>query len=318
MSFRFKPIPTLFVSAISAILVVACANETEVRVPLSVESATQYAATASVVGADASTALDATLSIATQLVPGTTSKLPAGRPRGLASNLGCPGGGTATMTIAGASAQEESNGQFEANEAYQIAFIDCRAAGGAATLNGAVTLSVLDATRSATAVALSTTTLKAGLPRGVVSLIGSAELQRTVVTGGRGSQATTRVTASSLDITTGVHGGSGSFTLSRVDLTRQTSTTTGAPQSVSFGGTLALAGEVAGHSVDYNVATQPGATFDANGLPIQGRWVITLAHHVVKLAVADGNVTIDIDAGNGPAVGSSFSQPLLAFVADAS
>lgn len=317
MSFRFKPIPTLFIGPISAILVVACANETEVRVPLSIESATQYAATASVVGAEASTALDATLSVATQLVSGTISKLPAGRPRGLAANLGCSGGGTATLTIAGANALEESNGRFDADEVYQIAFIDCGAAGGGATLNGAVTLNVLNAARSATTVALSTTTLKAGLPRGVVSMIGNAELQRSVMTGGRGSQATTRVTASSLDITTGVHGANGSFTLSRVDLTRQASYAVGAPQSVSYGGTLALAGDVAGHSVDCIVATQPGATFDANGLPIQGRWVITLDHHVVKLAVADGNVTIDIDAGNDPAVGSSFSQPLLAFVADA-
>ncbi len=317
MSFRFRPVPTLSISAISAILAVACANETDVRVPLSIESATQYAATASVVGADASTALDAALWVTTQLVPRTTSKLPAGRPRGLASNLGCPSGGTATLTIAGATAQEESNGRFDAGEVYQIAFIDCRASGGGATLDGAVTLKVLDAAHSATTVALSTTTLKAGLPRGVVSLIGSAELQRTVVTGGRGSQATTRVTASSLDITTGAHGGSGSFTLSHVDLTRQASYTTGAAQSVSYGGALALAGEVAGHSVDCIVTTQPGATFDANGLPIQGRWVITLAHHVVELAVADGNVTIDVDGGKDPAVGSSFSQPLLAFVADA-
>ena len=318
MSFRFKPLPTLFISAGSAILVVACASDAEVRVPLSIESATQYAATSSVVGAEASTALDATLSVATQLVPGTTSKLPAGRPRGLASNLGCPGGGTATLAIAGANALEESNGRFDADEVYQIAFIDCRAAGGGATLNGAITLNVLNAEPGTTTVALSTTTLKAGLPRGVVSLIGSAELQRSVVTGGRVSQATTRLTAPSLDITTGAHGVSGSFTLSHVDLTREARYTTGAPQSVSYGGTLALAGDVGGHSVDCIVATQPGATFDADGVPIQGRWVITLAHHVVNLAVADGKATIDIDAGQDPAVGSSFSQPLLAFVADAS
>lgn len=320
MSFRFPPVPAIGVSALSAVMVVACGSVSEAPTPLSSQSAAYYSANGSVVGAQATSALDATLLTAIQLVPGTAKKLAAGRDPAVTTSSGrlnCAGGGTATMTIKGASAVEENNGRFDANEVYQLAFIDCRGAAGQAVLNGAVTMNVVSATRGATAVSLSTTTLRAASTRGVVSFIGSADLQRAVVNSGSGSKVTTRVLASGLDITADSNGGTGNFTLSNIDLTREAKYFGGVLLSTSYGGSHGLAGEFAGQAFDYNVATQDGATFDANGVPTQGTWLVTLRSQTVLVTVADGSMRVEIDEAKDGTIDRSFSMPLGLFGADA-
>ncbi len=320
MSFRFRPVSTLGISALSAVMVVACGSVAEEPTPLSSQSAAHHAANGSVVGAQASSALDATLLTAMQLVPGTARKLVAGRQTALTTSsgrLGCAGGGTATMTIKGANAVEENNGRFDANEVYQLAFIDCRGAAGQAALNGAVTMNVVSATRGATAVTLSTTTLRAASARGVVSFIGSADVQRAVVNSGQSSKATTRVTAAGLDITADSDGGTGNFTLSNVDLTREANYFAGALLSTSHGGSHGLAGEFAGQAFDYNVATQDGATFDAHGVPKHGTWVVTLRSQTVLVTVVNGSMRVEIDEAKDGTIDRSFSLPLGLFGADA-
>lgn len=311
MSIQFMAIPTLAISALSALFAVADGTGSEAPVPLSREAATQYSANASVVGVEASGALDATLLTVMQLVRGTVSALHTGRnPARKERAIQCAADGTATMTIAGASARKELNGQLDADETYHIAFIDCRGAGGLPVLNGAVTMNVLNATGGGIAVTFSTTTLKATTPRGAVSFIGNAGVQRTVTNTGKSSRVTTRLTATSLDVTTDFNRGTGNFTLSNVDLTRQASYTAGVVQPASYSGTHALAGA----SVDCTVAIQPGATFDANGAPIQGTWVITLPNQRFTTSVANGTVMIGIEGEDG-SIQRSFSLPLVAFAA---
>ena len=313
MSIQFMAIPTLTVSALSALFAVADGAGSQARVPLSRQTATQYSANASVVGVEASGALDATLLTVTQLVRGTVSPLHTGRNAVRKERaIPCAADGTATMTIAGASARKELNGQLDADETYQIAFIDCRGAGGLPVLNGAVTMNVLNTNDGGIAVTFSTTTLKATTPRGTVSFIGNAGVQRTVMNTGKRSRVTTRLTATSLDVATDFNHGAGNFMLSSVDLTRQASYTVGVLQSTSYSGTHALAAA----SVDYTVAIQPGATFDANGAPIQGSWVITLPNQRFTTSVANGTVMIGIEDEAG-SMQRSFSLPLVAFAAAA-
>lgn len=317
MASRFMPFPTLTVSALSVALMIACGGGgTSDPTPLSSPTATQHSANASAVGADASSALDATLLTATQLVPGTSSVQRAGRKQALATSspaLSCAGGGQATMTITGASALEELNGQLDAGEVYQVAFINCRGAGGQAMLNGAVTLTVQSVAPGSVAVTLMSNTLNVTLPRGVVSFIGSASVQRTLVVNGIGSNVTTHVSASSLAVTTHFNGRIGHFTLSDVDLTRQAVQVAGVLQSASYSGTHTLAGTSSGETFEYTVSTVGGATFNPNGVPTQGAWLVTLPHQLVRIDIANASVTISIDEGKNGSIERSFSIPLALF-----
>lgn len=317
MAVRFMPFPTLTLSALSVALMIACGGgETSAdATPLTNQAATQHSANASAVGADASSALDATLLTATQLVPGTASGLRAGRKQALAASAGlaCAGGGSATMTISGANALEELNGQLDAGEVYQIAFIDCRGATSQAVLNGGVTLSVVSAGAGTATVTLSTTTLTATLPRGVVSFIGGASVQRSVVASGATSNVSTHITSGGLAVTTHFNGRVGNFNLSGVDLTRQAVYAAGVLQSAVYSGTHTLSGTSAGEPFEYTMASAGGATFNGNGVPTQGAWVVTLPHQLVRIELANASVTISVDEGKDGSIERSFSIPLALF-----
>jgi hypothetical protein len=315
------PIPAMLISALCAASIIACGGESEPAVaPLSSQTATEYSANASVISADASSALDATLSTASQLVQGMAGSLNAGRKQALATSSGglsCAAGGQATMTVSGASPLQELNGRLDAGEVYQIAFVDCRGTAKQAVLNGNVTMTVVRAGGSSATVTLSTKTLNATLPRGMLSFIGSADVRRTVILSGAGSEVTTRVTASSLTITTDFNSRTGNFTLSDVDLTRQASYSDAGLQSTSYDGTHSLAGVSAGQSFEYTVATQGGATYNENGIPMQGAWVITLPHQVVTTSVAEGTATIAVGDGKEGNIDRSFSVSTVLLTAGA-
>jgi hypothetical protein len=321
MSIRFTPGPTMTLSAVSAALMIACAGTTETEaVPLSNQTATHYTAIASAVAADASGALDATLATATQLVTATAHAAKAGRRQALAlskQGLHCAGGGQAKMTISGANSAEEVNSRLDAGEVYQIAFVDCRSAAGSPALNGGVTMAVISAGDEVTAVNLSTTTLMASLPRGTLSLIGSAGVQRRVAVNGTGSEVTTRITASGLSVGTDVNGHSANFTLSDVDLTRQAAHAAGTLQSTRLSGTHSLSGTIGGEAFDFGVATQAAASFNALGAPTQGTWVLTLPREIVTIGVENATATIEIDEGKDGSVERSFAVPIALLTAGA-
>lgn len=321
MSIRVTPGPTMTLSAVSAALMIACAGTADHdALPLSSQTATQYSANASMIGADASSALDATLSTAMRLVTATSSASKAGRKQARATGkqgLNCAGGGQATMTISGADAAQELNGQLDAGEVYQIAFVDCRAGAGQTLLDGNVTMTVVGNGGAVVSVTVSTTTLIATLPRGKLWFIGSAAVQRSSVVNGSGSSVTTRVTAASLNISTDFNGRTGNFTLSDVDLTRQASLAAGVLVSASISGTHSLSGTIGGQTFDYAVATQGGAAFNSLGAPTQGTWVLTLAQQIVTIGVENATATIDIDEGKDGSVERSFAVPIALLTADA-
>jgi hypothetical protein len=320
MSIRVTPGSTMTISAVSAALMIACAGTAEHEaMPLTSHAATQYSANAGLIGADASSALDATLSTAMQLVTATSSASKAGRKQGRSAakqGLNCAGGGQATMTISGADAAQHLNGQLDAGEVYQIAFVDCRAGVGQALLDGNVTMTVLSSAGAAASVNVSTTTLIASVPHGKLSFIGSAGVQRSAVDG-NAADLSTRVTAASLNISTDFNGRTGNFTLSNVDLTRQVSHAAGAPPSTSYSGTHSLSGTIGGHTVEYAVATQGGVAFNAKGAPTQGTWLLTLPQQILTVGVENATATIEIDEGKDGSVDHSFAVPVDLLTADA-
>jgi hypothetical protein len=154
---------------------------------LSNAAAISYAANAGVVGADAASALDATLLTATDLVVASASESRAatGRKQALSTSTGalaCAGGGSAGLTITNAAEPAaELDGRLDAGEVYELAFSACRGAGSGVALSGALTMTVNSTSSNGATVTFATTTLSATLPRGVVSFSGSVTLQRTLV-----------------------------------------------------------------------------------------------------------------------------------------
>lgn len=315
-------------SLLSAALLAACGGggDSGSAEPLSNNDATSYAANASVVGSDATGALDTTLLTATQLVPGSVGAAGVvnGREQAQAVSTGaltCAGGGTATLSIDGPTPANWINGRLDADEVYQITYNQCRGAAGQAALNGDVTMTVLSASSnsagSATSVNFSTTNLTAVLPRGTASFNGNVAVQRTVTVVGNTSSVSTHVTSTSFVVTTNFNNRTSVFTLGNVDLTRQASFAGSVLQSTSHTGSHTLSAVLPNLRYSYSVATQGGTVFDANGLPTQGGWVITLPRRTVTITVAGSNATIAIDDGNNGSIDRSFTVPIAALAAGA-
>ena len=44
-------------------------------------------------------------------------------------------------------------------------------------------------------------------------------------------------------------------------------------------------------------ATQGAVSYDANGVPTQGAWTITLPHNIIGISVVPGTLTVTVDWG---------------------
>lgn len=318
----FTPGIPFTLSALSAALLIACGGggDSQDSDSLSNESATSYAANASVVGSDAAGALDAALqstsdlAIASGAASSTPSNAAAGRKQALSLNtgaLGCAGGGTATLSITNATTPlAELNGRLDAGEVYAASFSDCRRVPGGAALNGALTMTVNTTSANGATVTFTTTTLGVTLPRGTVSFNGSATVQRSTTTHNGGNEVSTRVTSASLAVTTQFSGRTGHFTLSELDLTRQAIYVGDVLQSTSYNGTHTLSAVLANLSYSYTVATQGGAEFGADGLPTQGGWRITFPRRWITITVGSAIATIAIDEGKDGSVERTFTVPV--------
>ena len=140
---------TLAVSALGAAALVACGGGGSSSAGLDDSTATAYAANATLINSDASTAADMAV-IATQAaVEGTASVSSAGG-RASAQSAGtsagttaspnaftaptfsCAGGGTADVVITGGINGSEFNGQLDADEVYTVQFDACKSSVDAA------------------------------------------------------------------------------------------------------------------------------------------------------------------------------------------
>lgn len=210
----------------------------------------------------------------------------------------CAGGGSATFTINGGSLSSVINGQLDTGEVYDVSFTDCRGSAGAATVNGAATLTVLSAGNGSTEVATDTQGITVALPLRTLTLDGASTLSRTVVTSGATTTTTSRWTSSQIDLTSVRSAGTSTYTLSAVDITRTVTATNGVITASSVNGTHTMRATLPNATWSITTATQGGVSYDANGVPTQGSWTITLPNNRLLVGVVPGTLTVQADWGN--------------------
>lgn len=325
MSRRFLTAPSLALSLLSASLLLACGGggDTGSADTLTDQAAAGYAANASVVGSDATSALDTTLLTATDLVSAsaTTQSAVTGREQAQAITVGplqCDGGGTASLIVTGASTLAEANGQLDAGEIYAVTFINCQRVTGAPTLNGGLSMTVDTVTANGATVTITSgapNPLSVTLPRGIVTFNGGVTVARSVTVNGNSSTVSTQVTSANLAVTTQFNGRTGNFTLSNVNLNRLANYVSGALQSSGYNGSHTLSAVLQNLSYSYDVATNGG--FNANDVPNQGSWVITLPRRKITITINGASATIAVDDGNNGSIDRSITVPVSQLVSDA-
>lgn len=282
----------------AAALLAACGGGSDSEdTSITSETAQSVSANSMVLSDDAASANAVALS--------TTQAVVAG---GQASQTyACAGGGTALFTITGGTVGSVVNGQLDAGETYSLQYTDCRGAAGAASVNGTMTLVVTAAAADAVSVNTSTQALVVALPRRTVTMNGSSTLSQTVVTNGATVVTTHRWTSPQIAFTSLRNARSSSLTLSNVDISRSVTTSGGVVSgSSSTGGlTMALGGPNGAWTA--TITTQGAVSYDANGLPTQGTWQMTLPHNRIGLQVGAGTATITVDHGPDGTVDKTYT-----------
>jgi hypothetical protein len=237
---------------------------------------------------------ESTEAAATVLV--TTQALVAG---GTASQTyNCAGGGTAMFTVTGGSVSSIVNGQLDAGEVYRVDFSACRGSAGAATVDGAATLTVVSAGSGTTEVDTDTQGIVVTLPLRTLTLDGASRLSRTVATSGNATTVTSRWTAAQIDLTSVRSARTSTYRLSAVDVTRTVTTTSGVVSATSSSGTHTMRADLPNGEWSITTATQGAVSYDASGVPTQGNWTITLPNNRLVIGVVPGTLTVQADWGN--------------------
>lgn len=232
---------------------------------------------------------------ATATLLATTKAVVAG---GQASQtFACAGGGTAVFTVTGGSLASVTNGVLDAGEVYSVSYNACKGSAGAATLNGTATLTVVSAGGGSTEVATTTQGIVVTLPLRTLTLNGSSTLSQTVVTSGATTTTTNRWTSPQIVVTSQRNARSSQFTLSAVDQTRSVSVTNGVLSARTASGTHTMSAVLPNGSWTITSATQGTVSYDANGVPTQGAWTITLPNNRIGISVVPGTLTVTLDRG---------------------
>jgi hypothetical protein len=210
----------------------------------------------------------------------------------------CAGGGTAVFTVSGGSVGSVTNGQLDAGEVYNVAYTNCTGVNGVASLNGSATLTVVTASGGTTEVNTATQNLQIALPLRTITVNGSSKLIETVADNGGGVVVTThRWTSPQIVVTSVRNARTSTFTLSNVDQTRTVTTTNGVISARTRSGTITISAQLPNGSWTVTTATQGAVSYDANGVPTQGTWTITLPNNIIGISVVPGTLTVTVDWG---------------------
>ena len=224
------------------------------------------------------------------------------------ATVSCAGGGSATFTASGTSPALLANGQLDAGEVYSVTFNNCRASTGAVSLNGTATLTVTQAGGGVTAVDTTTQNLQVALPLRTLTYNGSSSFSHTVATSGSTTTITNHWVSPQI-VVKSVRSGTlrtSTFTLSNVDMTRTFTLVNGVLTATSFDGTHTIDAVLPNATWSITTATQGGVTCDANGVPIQGAWTITLPNDRVGISVVPGTLTVTVDFGADGTIDRTF------------
>jgi hypothetical protein len=272
------------------------------------------AETAESVGANAMVLPDSAAGASTETLK-TTQAVVAGGEAG--QTYACAGGGTAVFTVTGGSLASLSNGQLDAGEVYAMQFAACRGSAGAASVDGAMTLSVIAASADAVTVDTSTQGIVVALPQRTLTLNGNSTIVQTVVVNGATTVSTTRWTSPQIQLTSVRNARSSSLTLTGIDHTRSLSVTNGLLSATSSSGTVTLAAALPNGAWTASIATQGAVSYDSNGVPTQGAWQITLPHNRLALSVATGTATLTVDHGPDGSIDRTYTFGTVALAAEA-
>jgi hypothetical protein len=259
---------------------------------VSQETAKAMSANSTVVPDDTTDAAAAMLATTQAVVAGGTAS----------QTFSCAGGGTAVFTASGGSLASLSNHVLDAGEVYSVTYTGCKVSSGAATLDGTATLTVVSATAGAVQVNTSTQGITVTLPNRVVTLNGSSTLTQTVVTNGATTTTTNHWTSPQIVVTSQRNARNSTFTLSAVDITRSVSVTNGSISGSSIEGTHTMTAALPNATWSITTATQGTVMFDANGMPTQGTWTVTLPNNRIGISIVTGTPTstLSVTVDHGP------------------
>jgi hypothetical protein len=230
--------------------------------------------------------------------------------------IACAGGGSATFLVSGGTVPGMLNGVLDAGEHYAITFNQCRSSTGGSTVDGALTLDVVTATASTLVVNTSTQALTVVQPDRTLTLNGSSTLSRNVATNGSTVVTTERWQSPQISFVSSRNGRNTGLVISNVDLTRTVTTVngaiTGSTSSGSF--TLALVG-VGGWTATFS--TNGTASYDANGVPLQGSWLLVLPRDRIGLVIAAAIATVTVDHGLDGSIDRTYVFPVGTLTASA-
>jgi hypothetical protein len=249
---------------------------------------------------------------AAALLLSTTQAIVAG---GTASaTFNCAGGGTAVFTATGSNI---GNGQLDAGEVYNVTYTACKGSAGAASLDGTATLTVVAAGAGTVEVNTSTSGIVITLPQRTLTLNGTSTLSQTVVTNGAATTTTNHWTSPQIVVTSQRNTRSSSFTLTGIDITRSFTTTNGVVSARSSSGTHTMTAVLPNGNWTVTTATNGAVSYDANGVPTQGDWTITLPNNRIGVNVVPGTLTVTVDFGADGSIDRTYVFTTTVIVAEA-
>lgn len=298
-----RRMPRLVTACLTATLLAACGGGDDKTTDANTSTETTQSASANgvVVADDAVRAQSAVLATARAVVAvGSASQ-----------TVNCAGGGTALFTATAGTSGSLANGLLDTGEVYAMQFVNCRSATGSATVSGALTLTVNAASGDDLSVSTSTQAVVVGLPQRTVTFNGSSTLSHTVQTTGTTQVVTDRWQSPLISMVSVRNGRTTSLTLSNIDLSRSITLVNGVlTGSSSQGGlTMAYFGPVGNWTA--TIGTQGVVSFDALGVPLAGRWLLTLPRDLIALEVANSIATVMVDFGRNGSIDRSYVWPVL-------
>lgn len=230
--------------------------------------------------------------------------------------VSCAGGGTALFSATAGTSGSLTNGVLDTGEVYAMQFFACRSTSGSATVTGTMTLSVNSASGENLSVGTQSD-VWVTLPERTLRFNGNSTLSHSVQVNGNTRVTTDRWVSPRINTTSVRHNRSTSLSLSNVDLTQTVTTVDGAVTGSTNEGTLTMTYSGWLGTWSATIATQGLVSFSANGVPLGGRWLITLPHDLLLLQVASGVATATLDFGHNGSIDRLFTWPVLVLTGEA-
>lgn len=226
-----------------------------------------------------------------------------------ALSLACPGGGSASMVISGASLPSLLNARPDTGETYRLGLQSCRIVDQAPPLDGTLTLDVgtADALSFAARAELSGLSALVGNER--LSLQGQTSLDVTTAQDAEATYQTSRLQSARLGLT--VAGSSeASIELNGLDLTLKTSLRGSSLRTDALQGRYTLLMRSSGSSFSSSIETRGEVSFSPVGQPTTGGWWIDLGSTRLGLGIRGDQADLSVDIGNDGSTELAFQVPL--------